>query len=181
MEKQMNQSVAYFTNTRIFCSKKCQSSARVGVKQSEETCIKKRGRLPWNKKPYLSKTCAECGGYFSVPQRLVSQKCCSVQCAGAYKNEGKTPLNKMLRESGAYKAWRTLVFERDDYTCKECEQRGGKLHADHIQPFAFFPELRFEVSNGRTLCVACHMKTPSYGGRAKGYVESLKTLWANAI
>ena len=27
--------------------------------------------------------------------------------------------------SGAFKTWRSLVFERDDYTCLMCGQRGG--------------------------------------------------------
>ena len=70
--------------------------------------------------------------------------------------------------SSAYKAWRTLVFERDDFTCQECGIKNGLgktvyFHADHIKPFAYYPEFRFEVSNGRTLCVPCHRKTPTYG------------------
>ena len=44
---------------------------------------------------------------------------------------------------------------------------GGVLHADHIKPFAFFPSLRFDLENGRTLCVECHKKTPTFGGRCK--------------
>ena len=27
---------------------------------------------------------------------------------------------------------------------------------DHIKPFAWFSDLRFDVSNGQTLCVDCH-------------------------
>jgi hypothetical protein len=60
--------------------------------------------------------------------------------------------------------WRTAVFQRDDYTCQMCGQRGGRLQADHIKPYATYPDLRWDVSNGRTLCVPCHKKTPTYGG-----------------
>jgi 5-methylcytosine-specific restriction endonuclease McrA len=64
-----------------------------------------------------------------------------------------------------YRKWREKVFKRDNYTCVFCKERGGRLHADHIKPFAWFPELRLVLSNGRTLCVKCHYKTPTYGGR----------------
>lgn len=55
-----------------------------------------------------------------------------------------------------YKAWRSAVFARDNYTCQICQQYNGILHADHIKKWADFPELRYEASNGRTLCRACH-------------------------
>lgn len=66
--------------------------------------------------------------------------------------------------SARYKHWRVAVFERDNYTCLECGARNGQgrkvtLNADHIKPYAGFPELRYNVDNGRTLCVACHRKT----------------------
>lgn len=70
--------------------------------------------------------------------------------------------NNALRRTQRYKHWRTAVFERDNYTCQFCNANGVYLEADHIKPFAFFPDLRFELSNGRTLCKDCHMKTPTY-------------------
>lgn len=76
---------------------------------------------------------------------------------------GITSENRRIRVSSRYKLWRTAVYERDNYTCQDCGVRGGKLNADHIKPFAGFPELRFELSNGRTLCVPCHIKTPTFG------------------
>lgn len=48
------------------------------------------------------------------------------------------------------------------------------MNADHIMPFAYFPDLRFELSNGRTLCLKCHQKTDTYMGRAKALYESAK-------
>lgn len=80
---------------------------------------------------------------------------------------GITPVNMQIRQSREYKDWRTAVFQRDDYTCQECRGRGYKLHADHIKPFAYFPELRLVIDNGRTLCVECHRKTPTYSQGAK--------------
>lgn len=80
---------------------------------------------------------------------------------------GLTDKNKALRRGVEWKLWREAVFERDDYTCQMCGIRGGvELHPDHIKPFSKFPELRYEVSNGRTLCIECHRRTPTYGWKA---------------
>lgn len=78
---------------------------------------------------------------------------------------GITPLNKQIRTSREYKLWRTAVFERDNWTCVWCGERGGVLNADHIKPFALFPELRLAIDNGRTLCLPCHKTTDTYAGR----------------
>jgi hypothetical protein len=78
---------------------------------------------------------------------------------------GVTPTNQLIRHSTEYKQWRKSVFERDDYTCQICfkkEEVSGKLNADHIKPFANFPELRFDINNGRTLCIDCHKETDTY-------------------
>ena len=68
-------------------------------------------------------------------------------------------LNRLARRSVDAKEWREAVFQRDDFTCQMCGIRGTYLEADHIKPWAFFPDLRFELSNGRTLCRPCHDKT----------------------
>lgn len=77
---------------------------------------------------------------------------------------GVTPVHQSLRHSVEYKLWRDAVYTRDDYRCQTCGSRGKGtiLNADHIKPFALFPELRFDITNGRTLCVPCHQKTDTY-------------------
>src|SRR3990167_4263598 len=85
------------------------------------------------------------------------------------------------RETVKYKRWRTLVFEKDNYTCQHCGARSGKgkkviLNADHIKPFALYPDSRFILSNGRTICLDCHKKTPSYVGSYQKNIVYLSSL-----
>lgn len=82
---------------------------------------------------------------------------------------GVTPENTKIRHSVEYRLWREAVFARDNFTCLECGVRGGELNADHVKPFALYPELRFAIDNGRTLCVPCHRLTPTWGYKLKNY------------
>ena len=67
--------------------------------------------------------------------------------------------NDTLRHRREYKDWRTAVYERDNYTCQCCGKRGGKLNAHHINSFADYLELRYDIRNGITLCIDCHDST----------------------
>lgn len=86
--------------------------------------------------------------------------------------DGRTSENVRIRHSHEYATWRKHVFNRDNYTCQKCKTRGGELNADHELPFAFYPDLRFEVLNGRTLCVPCHRQTATYGKKALSYLTN---------
>ena len=79
---------------------------------------------------------------------------------------GKTGESRKLRNSCEYKKWRTAIFKRDNYTCQICNKRGGFLEADHIKAWSQYPNLRFSLSNGRTLCVECHRQTDNFGYKA---------------
>jgi hypothetical protein len=78
---------------------------------------------------------------------------------------GIYPKNEGIRHSPEYKEWRTAVFKRDGYKCQMrvagvCD-RSTKIQAHHIKPFSTYPEFRFIISNGVTMCRKCH-------ARAKG-------------
>jgi len=78
---------------------------------------------------------------------------------------------KALRVVGNEKEWRKVVLRRDGFKCVLCGAKDGdyvngkmvRLHVDHIKPQRSFPDLRFDVSNGRVLCEECHKKTPTFG------------------
>lgn len=73
-------------------------------------------------------------------------------------NRGIAPMTA-LRRSADYFEWRKSVFERDDFTCLKCEERGGRIITPHhIYSFKEHPDKRFEKSNGATLCLDCHKK-----------------------
>jgi 5-methylcytosine-specific restriction endonuclease McrA len=101
-------------------------------------------------KPYVSKLRSECIGEKSPTWR-----------------GGLTPTHLRIRNSKEMKLWRIVVFERDNYTCQSCGLRSGKgvnliIEAHHIKSFSKFPELRFDINNGLTLCKDCHKKTDNH-------------------
>jgi len=57
------------------------------------------------------------------------------------------------RNSSLHREWSQLVKNRDGWKCKISNNNCfGKVVAHHILPWSKFPELRYEVNNGITLC-----------------------------
>lgn len=54
-----------------------------------------------------------------------------------------------------YKEWRMSIFSRDNFECKICKEKVG-IQAHHILKWADYPELRYDINNGITLCLAHH-------------------------
>ena len=79
---------------------------------------------------------------------------------------GITPITERARHTVEFRIWREAVFTRDKWTCQQCGRRGGRLHPHHIKSFSKYPELRFDIGNGKTLCEDCHKKTKNFGGKA---------------
>ena len=93
---------------------------------------------------------------------------------------GIAKLNHCVRQLERYNEWRKEVFMRDNFTCTHCGDR-GYLNADHIKPLCVLLEenniknteqadkcdVLWDINNGRTLCVPCHKKTDTYGGKAR--------------
>jgi len=138
-----------------------------GIKQATNTGRThfKKGVIPWNKglQEVKVKICEVCNCEFKKPYgfnigRWKKQRFCSLECSGKGNSNWKggiTPINFKIRNSKDFQNWRIAVFERDDFTCQICEERGGKLRANHIKTFAKHPDLRFELSNGITICQDC--------------------------
>ena len=162
---------------RRFCSRKC---------SSKNLSIIHKGKRLWKNrtiKPLANFVCERCGKECKIAAPRITygegrfcSRSCSAKANAMYGESnptwagGVTPERKRIRESSEYKHWRKEVFERDNYTCVQCKVRGGALHADHIKPFAYFPELRTSLENGRTLCRPCHLGTDTYGLKIRGAI-----------
>lgn len=114
-------------------------------------------------------SCKKCTKEFKVTFTEITRgrKYCSWECCGIHELRPYEHLKKW-----EYRFWRTEIFKRDNYTCQECKIRSCKgisvqLEAHHIKSWKDYPESRYDINNGITLCKSCHFKTPTYGGRNK--------------
>lgn len=71
-------------------------------------------------------------------------------------NGFSAPEGTRIRQSAEGKAWTYDILAKANFTCVKCNERGGKLHAHHLNGFNLFPELRFDLDNGVCLCESCH-------------------------
>lgn len=168
----------YMENKAKFCSLKCfginikgKKSWIYGKKHNKESLKKMRIAKLLNPSKYWL------GKKFTIEHRgkISIGKLGHKAPKSAFK-KGVHPWNylgiKVLSElqklhyTREYRDWRKKVLTRDNYMCKSCESN-EHLETDHIKPFSLYPEFRFDVNNGRTLCHECHKKTETYGSRVR--------------
>ena len=134
----------YRKDTAKYCSRKCYAKTVHLQKRTKKWYQVMKGHVPWNKgkhtgiRPWLGKKRPE----------MTGEK-------HPHWNGGVTTKNRMER----IRFRRTIqkeVLKRDNYICQMCGQKGGKLQIDHIQSWADYVELRFDINNCRTLCMKCH-------------------------
>lgn len=156
--------------------------AHKGVPKKTESVEKQRkkllGKYVGEKNPNFKgvrtlKKCIVCGTEFlsrygNPDKNKGLNKYCSRDCQWVrkttvrgkdhprYKNGTYSQGNRNYKYGSQNVKWRKAVLERDAYTCVLCGSKHRELHVDHIKPFKDFPDLRYEVSNGRVLCKFCH-------------------------
>lgn len=142
--------------SQVFCSTKC------------------RGQQKSKDNSFLI-NCIECGIEFKTHRyrKEGGRKYCSRKCMG--KGQSKLPIRHRLGvenpkynplihgvEKDRLDKWGKDIKRRDNYTCKMCgEQNKRLLEAHHIKLKSEFPELRFNLDNGITLCLTCHASVHS--------------------
>ncbi len=122
------------------------------------------------------KKCLYCGKLLVRKKPKEQGKFCNHLCYGLWRSEnsigknapsykdGRCKERLLLRARLHFREWRRAVFLRDNYICQDCgDNKGGNLTAHHIKSFALFPMLRYDITNGITLCRKCHKKTDNYG------------------
>jgi endogenous inhibitor of DNA gyrase (YacG/DUF329 family) len=160
----------------------------------------KKGFIPWNtgtSKTKVTITCECCGK--TIDKYLHNRKeirFCSNRCAhkvmGAWnkgiigkeshlwKEDKKSKLNNVIRQSQLYVEWRLMIYGRDMFTCQKCKQRGKYLEAHHIISLRKIIkdnkltydnfhncEQLWDLDNGITYCSDCHMEEDKMRKRFK--------------
>lgn len=105
------------------------------------------------------------GRMFAVAEGDVSAMLVAAMTYGAIDCEGEDwkisgwaesqGLDGRVRLSGdEWALLRAVVFERDDYTCRYCGERGGRLECDHVVPVSRGGTN--EMDNLVTACLPCN-------------------------
>lgn len=141
---------------RKYCSYECRNKSQEN--HTILTCIicgkeyrTYNSHIKWRGSKYCSKICMRIGASLRTGDKSPSWK------------GGISFLKNKVRKTIEWKEWRNLVYERDNYTCQICGARSNKgisiiLHPHHIKSYSKYPDIRFDVNNGITLCSACHYK-----------------------
>lgn len=66
-----------------------------------------------------------------------------------------------------YKKFRVKVLKRDKFTCQMCKSK-KKLNVHHVMKWSSAASLRYDESNGITLCYKCHKDIT---GKESSYVN----------
>lgn len=129
------------TSEKYYCSKECRHEHQRGENHPRYSTI----RID----------CEYCEESFErTPSELAKNKnYCSEEC---YHLDVKTDRDKNSHE---YKRWRNEVRNRDDWQCQDCGWTGDRIEAHHIESWSEKPEKRFELDNGKSLCIECHYLT----------------------
>lgn len=95
--------------------------------------------------------CINCG----IKIKPSSIRC--ISCHNIKQNKGLSTERTKFNNSEGWNIIRIKCFERDNYTCQICKNRGGFLNAHHIKTYKNYPEERLNLDNLITLCYKCHL------------------------
>lgn len=140
---------------------------KIGTVKVCQTCSQKypvRGTYRRKYSQYCSRSCAMIGKPSNWKGKSPSAETREKMRAAKLGIRGKQhwnwrPWTAQSRRDRVYfrDTLQKEIFKRDKYMCLFCRIRKN-LQVDHIKSWSKYPELRFEPSNCRTLCMKCHYK-----------------------
>ena len=133
---------------------------------------------------YSSIRCNQCNGKKRIGKKLSESH--RLKLSGKNSNFWKGgkmaeyPELERIRKSNEYNLWHKANLERDYFTCQKCKKLRGELRVHHINNFLDYPELRFAIDNGITLCKNCHLDFhKKYGNRNTNHKQLQEFLTIN--
>lgn len=186
--------------TPKFCSNECkyEDFIRNNTKKGILVGCNECGKLVYRTKcdtgtggVYCSKSCAAKTNIKNLGTRMfrkkhteTTKKLMSKSQTGMFrkkKDKYLTDISNFIRSRIEYQNYRSSGFIRDNFTCQDCGQIGGKLQFHHKVPFSsiikfyldkygkdgilfhiFDSKILFDLDFGITLCLKCHKKTDTF-------------------
>ena len=166
----------YYGVGKFFCSSACNRHTpetiekirltNLGQKRSKEACINVGNATRGRRHSVLTKE---------------KMRLSHLREKGSNWQGGITRINLSIRNSARCCMWRDKVFEKDDWKCQLCLEKGGYLHAHHLKSFSdiikdenikslddISPQSQlWDVENGSTMHIHCHK-------RLHGLINSVK-------
>ena len=127
----------------------------------------KCGDQDWLKRKFCSKSCKSRGNKYRLGHKHsveTRKKMSDSHPKGELspiwrKDRTEHWLNKDRRSNLDYKLWRESVFSRDEFKCRIADKNCvNYMEAHHILSWREYPELRYQITNGITLCRSHHPK-----------------------
>lgn len=78
------------------------------------------------------------------------------------------------KDDYGYVRWASEVKRRDHYTCVICGRKGVALNSHHLNAWAQFPDERYDVDNGVSLCTFHHEDFHGKYGKGKNTKEQFE-------
>lgn len=147
---------------------------------------------------YYHKRCKSCAVKYSWRNKKYDKRPKRYGIMNGNWKNGKTILQKLIRELDESNIWKKFIFNRDNYICQICGIKGKELEAHHIKPFSIilgeflakysqFSPIEdketlvrlavtyadfWDTTNGQTLCRDCHNKTKYINQYNSKYIKN---------
>lgn len=130
----------------------------------------RKGNIPWNKGKVGLQKCSE------EQKRIKSQMYSGSRHPQYIHDRTKVKGRHTRVHDSCYKEWRRQVWLRDNFVCKIANPNcGGRIEAHHILTWRGYPELRYQVNNGITLCHFHHPRKREDEKKLSPYFQELVT------